>query len=156
MGKAGGGVAIYVRDGIYGHIRHDLSIIGLEAIWIEIKYHGQNLLIGGYYRPPNANNNYFTLIEESFDRAYSPNIDNIVIAGDFNSDFMNVNNSKMKNLILSYNLNQIITEPTHFTESSQSLIDLVICKNVGNVLTSFVSDLLFLTLSDIIALLSLF
>ena len=46
----------------------------------------------------------------------------------------------MKNLLLSYNLNQLITDPTHFTESSLSLIDIVICKNVGTVLTSFVSD----------------
>ena len=140
VGKAGGGVAIYLRDSFQGHIRHDLSIINLEAIWVEIKYHGQNLLIGGFYRPPSANNNYFTLIEESFNRAYSTNFDNIVIAGDFNSDFMNDSHSKMKNLILSYNFNQIITDPTHFTESSHSLIDIVICKNVGNVMTSFVSD----------------
>ena len=63
-----------------------------------------------------------------------------MIAGDFNSDFMNTNHSKMKNLISSYNINQVITDPTHFTESSHSLIDLVICKNVGNVLTSFLSD----------------
>ena len=40
VGKVGGCVAIYIRGGIQGHIRHDLSIIGLEAIWIEIKYHG--------------------------------------------------------------------------------------------------------------------
>ena len=119
---------------MHGHIRNDLSIIGLEAIWLETKYHGH------CYRPPSANNSYFTLIEESFDRAYSTNIDNIVIAGDFNSDIMNVNHSKMKNLIASYNFNQAITDPTHFTENSRSLIDLIICKNVRNVLTSFVSD----------------
>ena len=136
----GGGVAIYVRDDLHGHIRNDLSIIGLEAIWVETKCHGQTLLVGGFYRPPSANNTYFSLIEESFDRAYNTNIDNIIIAGDFNSDFMNVNHSKMKNLIASYNFNQVITDPTHFTENSRSLIDLIICKNVRNVLTSFVSD----------------
>ena len=74
MGKAGGGVAIYVRDSIHGLFRHELSIISLEAIWVEIKYHGQNLLIGEFYRPPSVNNNYFTLIEESFDRAYRPTL----------------------------------------------------------------------------------
>ncbi len=46
----------------------------------------------------------------------------------------------MDRLISSYNANQLINEPTHFTENSSSLIDLVIVKDNRQVITSFVAE----------------
>ena len=42
--------------------------------------------------------------------------------------------------MLEYNLNRLISEPTHFTEHSPSLIDLILVCNSNNVLTSGVAD----------------
>ncbi len=57
---------------------------GLEALWVETHHNNQTILIGGFYRPPNSNNTYWSLLEESFDRAHNTSLDNIVITGDFN------------------------------------------------------------------------
>ena len=49
-------------------------------------------------------------------------------------------NNKIKELISQYNLKQIITEPTHFTENSSTLIDLFLIRNEANILYSEVTD----------------
>ena len=53
------------------------------------------------------------------------NCDNIILTGDFNDNQFNIN-SKMKHICTKYSLRQLIDEPTNFTESSSSLIDLII------------------------------
>ena len=50
------------------------------------------------------------------------------------------NSNKMTELLQDLNLRQLINEPTHFTENSSSLIDLVLVRNTTNVLTSGVID----------------
>ena len=42
----------------------------------------------------------------------------------------------MMELIRQYNLKQLINELTHFTESTASLIDLIVVRNKSNILTS--------------------
>ena len=49
-------------------------------------------------------------------------------------------NNKMLDLIQQYNFTQIIQESTHFTEHSESLIDLIIVSNLNNIVTSDTSD----------------
>ena len=44
--------------------------------------------------------------------------------------------NKMQNLILSYDLCQLIDEQTHFTENSSTLIELALVNNPSNVLFS--------------------
>ena len=139
VGRIGGGVAIYVRDGITFKPRRDLGINGLEALWIELQINKRKILLGGFYRPPSSNANYWNLIEQSIDQAFNESNDNIVITGDFNID-VNVPNNKIENLISSYSAAQLIETPTNFTEHSQSLIDLIIVKATTHVLTSFVAD----------------
>ncbi|MCG7879157.1 MAG: reverse transcriptase domain-containing protein, partial [Candidatus Thiodiazotropha endolucinida] len=108
--------------------------------WVEIQVKSKRILVGGFYRPPNSSPEYFNLIKESIDRAYNTNLSDIIITGDFNIDMTLNNNPKMKDLMLEYNLKQIITEPTHFTENSSSLIDLILVRNYSNVLTSGTID----------------
>ena len=115
QGGPGGGVIIYVRDTLFCKRRPDLKIQGLESTWVD-------------------------LIKESVDRAYNSNTADIIIIGDFNIYLSKSNNNKMIDLLLEYNLKQIITEPTHFTENSSSLIDLTLVRNNNNVLTSSVAD----------------
>ena len=54
--RQGGGVAIYVRHDIHVVERPDLSSTGLECVWVEIAANSRKILVGGIYRPPNANN----------------------------------------------------------------------------------------------------
>ena len=48
--------------------------------------------------------------------------------------------NKMSELILEYNLTQLISEPTHVTEHSSSILDLILVRNKNNVLLSCVAD----------------
>ena len=100
----------------------------------------KKVLVGGIYRPPNSNSDYFNLILESTDRAHNTNIHDIIITGDFNYNMLSNNNNKIKDLILQFNLTQLIKDVTHFTETSASLIDLIIIRNTNNILTSGVAD----------------
>lgn len=139
VGRIGGGVAIYTRQGIPAVERKDLHVQGLEALWIEITVKSRKLLIGGFYRPPDANNNYWQLIEHSIDQAFSVNCDNIIVTGDFNINVQHTSN-KLSRLISSYNGHQLINSPTHFTETTSSTIDIIFVKSADNVIKGFVSD----------------
>ncbi len=138
--RIGGGVAMYVRDSLYAKQRNDLSINGLESLWIELHIDHRKLLLGGIYRPPHSNNTEWNLLEESIDRAFNQRVDNILVTGDFNIDILKGTPNKINRLTTSYSAEQLITTATHFTEHSSSLIDLMIVKHTNHVLTSFVAD----------------
>ena len=48
--------------------------------------------------------------------------------------------TKIRNLILSYNLSQLIVEPTYYTENSSSIIDLILVSKPENVIFSNVTS----------------
>ena len=138
--RPGGGVIVYVRDTMSSKRRSDLEVQGLEAVWVEIQVKSKKVLVGGFYRPPNSNINYFNLINESADRAYNTNIQDIIILGDFNVNMLNDNNDKIKDLMQEFHMKQLINEPTNFTEHSATLLDLILVRNEANILTSGVID----------------
>ena len=84
---------------------------------------------GGFYRPPNAKVEYYDLVSESVDRACSTQIKDILLLGDFNCDAYKPQNNRILNLMQQYNFDQLVTEPTHFTENSSSLLDLIFERN---------------------------
>ena len=133
--RPGGGVIVYVCDTLSSKRQTDLQIPGLKAVWVEIQTQSKTVLVGGLYRPPNSNANYYTYINESIDMAYSTDIRDIIVLGDFNMNMLNVsNNNKRPNA--KYSIRQLITEPTNFTEHSSTLIDLILVRNTSNILTS--------------------
>jgi len=144
IGRVGGGFAVYVRNGLACRERTDVSIIGLEALWFELIKDNRKLLVGGFNRPPDSNNNYWSLfeqsIEQSIEQTHNEHSDNLIITGDFNINLNTTLNNKMANLVSSYNAEQMISQSTYFTEHSHSLIDLIIVKHASQVITSFVAD----------------
>ena len=133
-------MVFYVRDTLSCKRRSDLELYSVETVLIELQVKSKRVLIGGFYRPPNSDQDHFNLIKESMDKACNTNIADIVITGDFNSDISYNNNNKVKELMLEYTLTQRISEPTHFTELSSSVIDLILGRNFNNILTSCVTD----------------
>ena len=65
--RSGGGVVLYVRDTILCKRRADLEVQGLEAVWVELQIKRKRILVGGFYKPPNSNSDYFDLLKESVD-----------------------------------------------------------------------------------------
>ena len=139
-GRPGGGVIVYVRDTFPCKHSTDLEFDSLEAVWIELSVKSKKILVGGFYKPPNSDNAYLNLIEERIDRAYNTNIVDMFALGDFNFDMSQNSSNKMTELIQVYDLKQLIQEPTHYTENSSSVIDLILVRNISNVLTSCMTD----------------
>ena len=79
-------------------------------------------------------------LEESIDRAFNTHIVDLFVLGDFNYDLSQNPTNKMTELMQTYDLKQLIQEQTHYTEHSSSLIDLILARNISNVLTSGVTD----------------
>ena len=79
-------------------------------------------------------------MKESIDRACNTSISDIIINGDFNFNMAQNVPNKMSELILEYNLTQLISEPTHVTEHSSSTLDLILVCNKNNLLLSGVAD----------------
>ena len=73
--------------------------------------------------------------------ATDTNAHDILLTGDFNINMADGRNSiKIKDLCQEYGLSQLISDPTHFTETSQSTIDLILTNNCNDILTSGVGE----------------
>ena len=97
-------------------------------------------LIGTFYRPPNSANAILSSIEDSIGLAFDSNIQNILMTGDFNLDILKDNSNRKRDLCQQFNFEQLINEPTHFTENPSSLIDLILTINRNNILISGVGE----------------
>ena len=131
--RSSGGVAIYIRNTIPYVERSTIIPENVEAVCIEVrKPNAKPILISTWYRPPNSNSE----ILDSFE-IFLQNIDKenkeIIITGDFNIDLMpseteNSTAKRLKELLNTYQLSQLIKKPTRITESTKTLLDLIICK----------------------------
>ena len=90
---------------------------------------------------PNANGQYFTNIEDSNSLAIDTGISNIIVTGDFNFNYLNAQaRRKIDMLCTQFSLHQPIDQPTHYTEHSSSLIDIILVSNKENLMFSGVGD----------------
>ena len=145
--RIGGGVIIYIRDGLVFTERNDLHNNN-EAIWIQVNRSGcKPLIIGCIYRPPNQQvdkfledfNNSLAEIESHSDK---------IILGDFNIDYSsekkrNANQSdrrKLKGIADLHDIQKIIDFPTCIAEHSESQIDLIFTDNVHKIVDFGVKD----------------
>ena len=140
-GDPHGGICVYIRNNVFSKRRHDLELQNVECIWIEVVIHNKKQLIGTFYRPPNSTNATLSSIEVSIGLAFDTNIQNILLTGDFNLDTLKENsNKKIRDLCQQFNFDQLINAPTHYTENSSSIIDMIFTSNKNNVILSGVGE----------------
>ena len=140
-GDSHGGVILYVKNNIHYTRRQDLELRGVESIWIELTLKHKHILFGVFYRPPNSEAVIFSAIEDSINLAVDSGVNDIIITGDFNLNMQNVQSArKITSLCEQLSLVQSIEEPTHFTETSSSLIDLLLVNNNEHLILSGVGD----------------
>ena len=120
-----GGVAIYVRKNLYFRERKDLSVPGLEAVWIETRAAHDKLLVGSFYRPPDSLVSYWDLVDQSIKKAYNTPY-KLLILGDFNTDFINNPSNHLINIMDTNNLKQLVREPTRITDNTATCIDIIL------------------------------
>ena len=142
LDRPGGGVVVYCKDHLLAKRRGDLELAGtgIECVWIQFLLKNEKYLLGTFYRPPNSSVQTWHIIEQSFELAIDTKIKNIIITGDFNENQLSNNESKINNLTSNFNLFQIISEPTCVSESTSTLIDLLITNNPSNILYSAVCE----------------
>ncbi|CAH2101700.1 unnamed protein product [Euphydryas editha] len=140
----GGGVGFYIKKGICTQTHSHPITPNVEQMWISIKGNGKLIYIGTAYRPPWLPVKVFldALTDTIGSLSY---YDYIYLTGDFNINFLNVDNSEFRLLqefLRVHNLLQCTKLPTHFKSDSATLLDLV-CSNVNldRVWVEYIPDL---------------
>ena len=136
VSKVGGGVCVYTKDNFKISSLNDLSYIadsGLHMLWLRVQLGNlRSFLICTAYRPPNAPLNCF---ETDFSRTLVSALlmsKPIYILGDLNCNVLNTGDpacQALLNFCSTFNLIQLITQPTRITESSATLLDVILVSN---------------------------
>ena len=130
---------IYYSENLHVYERDDLKT-DIEAIWIDITVMSQKLLLGCIYRPPDDYTFYdkfYNILENTV-----KNRKNVVILGDFNSDLIakGYEGRRLLRILGSHDLHNVIKEPTRVTETTSTLLDLLITTDTSKITASGTFD----------------
>lgn len=122
--NSGGGLLVYVKDGICANRRTDLEHENLECLWLEIKpIKSKPFLLGNIYRPPNSNIQWNGVFEDCIEKVLREEKE-IYLMGDINRDLLNSNIKKAwTDYMEPFGLTQLVSEATRVTNDSRTLID---------------------------------
>ncbi len=144
--KRGGGVAIYVRNGLAISPIKIFNNVDIECLAVQIDLpKRKKLLVFAVYRPPDQDVCAFL---DALDTAISPHLHrNICLVGDFNAKHTawfanqgtNIAGENLKLFTDSHDLFQIVNGPTYNPcRDSASLLDLIFTNNPTSTLSSWV------------------
>ena len=149
--KAGGGVGIYIQSHLKFKLRTDLQSSDnalCESVLLEIiQPRRKNIIVGCFYRPPDAsvadfNNSLEGILSTiSFEKKLS------YLMGDFNINILNSQSyqpsNEFVNLVVSNSLYPLICKQTRITSTTATLIDNIFTNNLEHCMNSgiFYSDL---------------
>lgn len=151
ISKSGGGVCAYVRNSLKIKKLEDLtasSANGFQQLWFSLQHKKlKSLLVCTAYRPPGCP---ITCFNEDFVPKYLQALTlrkDIIIAGDLNCNLLSdsLESRALKDLCTSMNLSQFIFKPTRITETTETLIDVMLSSNPVLLKESGVFDI---TISD--------
>lgn len=128
----GGGVGAYVNSNLScDEITFDFEIDeSIEFLFLNIKCSRISYAVGVFYRPPNSNLNLFIDVLDNIFSYICAMYDHHICMGDFNLNFFNLPNP-ISSCLESYNMTQVLNEPTRITNTNSTLIDpLFISKNI--------------------------
>ena len=78
--RHGGGVILYIKEGIQYNEITNLAGSEVESVWANIQCDKQQLALGIMYRPPSSNHAYLKSIVYSYN-------ENVMLMGDLNYDY---------------------------------------------------------------------
>ena len=100
----------------------------MEIKAVEINLRNAKWLLIGIYRPPSqSEKSFFEELSKNLE-LYLANYENFSIVGDFNLD---EKNSHLKNFMHSFDLENIVKEPTCFKSGSPTCIDLILTSDTS-------------------------
>ena len=127
--KIGGGVGIYVHDGLNFKHREDLTFAKscLEVVFVELLTETSKLLIGSFYRAPNSDFDEFLAEMETIICKLQQEQKLIFIGGDFNVNLFEYGKNPLCDFfldtLLSNGLVPTISKPTRVTTGCETLLD---------------------------------
>ena len=130
----GGGVCIYIKSDIK-FTSIDLTQYcdekNIEICSLKINIDKSNILVLCVYRSPSGNFDYFIKKMEKVLNFLHKTKTEFIITGDFNVNFLNESERKTQLLLLlnSFNLFNIVQQPTRITQNNSSLIDNIFIDN---------------------------
>ena len=131
-GNKGGGLAVYVRNDVKVMRRPNLEESTIEGLWVEVcppKSH--SFLAGTFYKPPTSSNHTVKDFMPIFDnclRGATAMDKEVIITGDLNCDLLpkRTMESDCKQLKALLRQENLINQPTHITQYSKTLLDIII------------------------------
>ena len=154
LGKTGGGVCVYSKSSIKVKCLKNITGIsefGFHQLWMLIQLRKlRSILLRVTYRPdycPTSTLTFHDIFMENYLHALTLGKE-IIVAGDLNCDLLKPDSTEAMSLLdfcTSVNQTQMIKEPTRVTETSSSLIDIIMTSNVSlvenyGVVLSHISD----------------
>ena len=136
----GGGVGAYISNDVTWDRREDLEVREIESVWIEIwpsRQHSKGILIATIYRPPDTSK----FLHKDFNTLFSSMMTNasgeskeMIVLGDMNVNFLVPGDNKdLKSIFDLFGLKQVIEKPTRITETTRTLIDVVLTNAPANI-----------------------
>lgn len=131
--RHGGGCVLYYHKSLKVIHRPDLEEDKVEGICAQVKAGSRDILIGIIYRPPNQNNDFFSVFPRLLEKAWTK-FSNIVLLGDFNTNLLQDQHgeishegNRMRSIFEQYYMLNVIEGPTRITNHSKTLlIDLIV------------------------------
>lgn len=124
----GGGVGFYVKHNYQANVLNIKEVDEMvEQIWATIKINSVVLGIGVIYRPPRFNAIQSLNILESSVSDIIPLCDELLVMGDLNINLLKQNNvtDAFDSFLNTFNLSQVVREPTRCLAEASSLLDVV-------------------------------
>ena len=134
---AGGGVCIYVHKNLKA-VKLDLKLndcLGIESYFIKVQERKlPSFIVGCLYRHPSALAESFDYISEVLQ---SLNLQNksFFLLGDMNDDLLNSSN-KLDKIFKIQKLQQVIDRPTRITQTSKTLLDVIVTNSPKKIISS--------------------
>lgn len=136
----GGGVGVYISDDVTWDRRKDLEMKEIESVWIEIwpsRQHCKGILVSTIYRPPDTSkylHKNFNSVFNSMMTKASEESKEMIVLGDMNVNFLVPGDNKdLKSVFEPLGLKQTIEKPTRITETTRTLIDIVLTNTPANI-----------------------
>ena len=138
--REGGGVSIFIKEGIEYKLRPDLAIFNedIESVFIEVDgsyvNSSKSQIIGCIYRPPNRDINVFRRYMKDIRHKLRHYKKRCHLLGDYNINLLraeqHTETSDFLDDMYSDLFMPVITKPTRTTEKSATLIDNIYSDNV--------------------------
>ena len=144
--RHGGGVLMFLKEGIKFELVSLSSQDEVEAVFVKICSQSQ-FVLGCLYRPPSAQSQYFDVLLDCIEEIKVSNSE-VILMGDLNFDCSSLNSpgsspiSFMENI---FDIKQIVTSKTRVTDTSATLIDVILTSKPER---HTITDVLETTFSD--------